>query len=199
MASSLRVSRPGICCVASVISAILSRPLFSEEPDAVSLQQWNELRRAGPSGYRALCWLADHPYRAIPLLTKQLRPATAADPEVLQRLLADLDHADFARREAATKELARLGDGAATLLQKARQAGPSPEARRRIDELLARLKGPVTDTEMLRSIRAVEVLERIASPEARDLLRVLAEGDSGGRLTREARLSLERLSGKPPP
>jgi hypothetical protein len=45
----------------------------------------------------------------------------------------------------------------------------------------------------LRSLRAVEVLEHIATPEARDVLRTLAQGASEVRLTREAKAALERL------
>jgi hypothetical protein len=38
------------------------------------------------------------------------------------------------------------------------------------------------------------VLEQIGTPEAREVLRTLARGASGSRLTREASASLERLA-----
>ncbi len=48
--------------------------------------------------------------------------------------------------------------------------------------------------EDLRTLRAIEVLERIASPESRAVLKTLASGSQESRLTREAKASLERLA-----
>ena len=47
--------------------------------------------------------------------------------------------------------------------------------------------------EQLRPLRAVLVLEQVATPAARDVLRELAKGMPAARLTREAKASLERL------
>jgi hypothetical protein len=46
--------------------------------------------------------------------------------------------------------------------------------------------------EAFRSRRAVAVLERMATKEARQLLRRLADGAAGALLTREAKAALER-------
>jgi len=51
--------------------------------------------------------------------------------------------------------------------------------------------------EDLRQLRAVEVLERIDTPEARRLLEMLADGAAGARLTREARDAIRRLKAYP--
>ncbi|MHB1426839.1 MAG: hypothetical protein ACYC3I_27090 [Gemmataceae bacterium] len=45
----------------------------------------------------------------------------------------------------------------------------------------------------MRSLRALEVLERIGDKPARALLRRLSEGAGGAWLTEEARMSLRRL------
>ena len=42
-------------------------------------------------------------------------------------------------------------------------------------------------------LRAVAVLERIGTPQARRVLATLAGGAEGARLTREAQASLQRL------
>jgi hypothetical protein len=50
-----------------------------------------------------------------------------------------------------------------------------------------------TVPERLQALRAVEVLERIGTPEARKVLETLATGAPAARLTREAKASLGRL------
>jgi hypothetical protein len=46
----------------------------------------------------------------------------------------------------------------------------------------------------VRGMRAVEVLERIGTAEARQVLQVIAQGAPGARLTREAQEALKRLA-----
>src|SRR5262249_31532171 len=127
-------------------------------------------------------------------LRRQLRPAEAAGEERLTRLIADLDADEFADRERAARQLERLGEQAETALRRALKESPSAEARRRAGLLLGRLRGPPPSPALLRASRAVEALERIDTPEARQLLETLARGAPGARLTREAKTSLERLT-----
>jgi hypothetical protein len=152
---------------------------------------WDNLAGPGPKAYSALTTLADHPAQAVALLRQHLRPAQP--PEGVAKLIADLDSGDFDQREQATRELAKLGGLAEPALREALAGKPSAEAKRRIEEVLQRLTEPVRDPATLRHIRAVEVLERLASDDARALLRELAQGAPGATLTREARLSLQRL------
>ena len=65
--------------------------------------------------------------------------------------------------------------------------------RRRLEEVLAAIEKGQLDPETLRHQRAVAVLERIGSKEARSLLKRLAEGAPGAEQTREAGAALERL------
>jgi hypothetical protein len=46
----------------------------------------------------------------------------------------------------------------------------------------------------LRELRAVEILERIGTSGARQVLRTLAKGSPAARVTREAKASLDRLA-----
>jgi hypothetical protein len=80
------------------------------------------------------------------------------------------------------------------VLREALTKTPSAEARRRIERVLE-LAGPATP-ERRREVRAVETLERLGSPEAQRLLSSLAGGAEGALLTREARSSTERITGK---
>ena len=63
--------------------------------------------------------------------------------------------------------------------------------RRRIDELLDNLKGD--DSPRVRCwLRAVFVLEQVGTPEARAVVKLLAEGDRVARAGEDARAALKR-------
>ncbi|HVS36081.1 MAG TPA: hypothetical protein VMS17_10915 [Gemmataceae bacterium] len=148
---------------------------------------------------------AKQAYHAVQTLTaandaapKWLRERLRSVPKVpaaeLARLIADLGADDFDRREAASKELAELGDQAEAALRKALENNPSAEAHSRIDKLLKPLgQWVVTDPDTLRSLRAIWVLERIGTPEARAVLEDLAKGAPEVRQTQEAKAALDFL------
>src|SRR5262249_24321843 len=104
---------------------------------------------------------------------------------------------NFAVRATAEKELLHLGDLAAPALEQALAGKPSLELRRRAELILASLKeGAVNNPALLRSLRAVEVLERIGNAEARQVLTLLAKGTES-RQSRVAQEALQRLQRKP--
>jgi hypothetical protein len=85
-----------------------------------------------------------------------------------------------------------LGDLAEPALHKALDGEPSLVLRRRIERLLDKLYVPTP--RQLRDLRAVELLELVGRSDARQLLKTLADGVSGTRLTREAKSAIERLT-----
>jgi hypothetical protein len=108
----------------------------------------------------------------------------------------DLASDEFAVREKATKELKRLGKAAEPALREALGKGPSLEVRKRAEEILEAIKNAAPEPEALRGPRAVEVLERAGTAEARKVLEALAGGDPEAALTREAKGALQRLGTK---
>src|SRR5262249_14954338 len=62
--------------------------------------------------------------------------------------------------------------------------------------LLEKLGGGPASGELLRSLRALEVLEDIGTPPAQQVLQTLAEGFPEARITWEAKASLSRLQRK---
>jgi WD40 repeat protein len=148
--------------------------------------------------YRAEWELADRPAEAVALLRDRLKPAKAAEAATVRPLVKRLDAAEFAEREAAAKALRDLGEAAAPALRQALEGELSAEQRRRVAEVLAAAAAPaVLSGDRLRQVRAVSVLERAATPEARKLLAELAAGNPDVQLTREAAAASSRASGIP--
>jgi WD40 repeat protein len=145
--------------------------------------------------YQAMAALAAAPEHAVPFLRECLRPVRLPEPEPkrLAALIAELDNDDFAVRTRATAELENLGEAAGPALRRALRDRPSPEVRRRLEGLLEKLQADNV-SDRLRASRATELLEQVRTPEARQLLEVLAGGAPSAPLTREAKASLERLN-----
>jgi RNA polymerase sigma factor (sigma-70 family) len=155
---------------------------------------WADLISADAErAYDAVRGLAAVPGVSVPFLGGKLSPAPPADAKQVARLIADLDSDAFATRDEAARALAKLGEAAVPALRKALAGSPSPEARRRIAALVEEWDSPLLFGELLRTQRALEVLEAAGTPEARALLRRLAGGAEGTRLTEGARAALGRL------
>src|SRR5262249_44231733 len=69
------------------------------------------------------------------------KPRGPLDRKKAQKWVAELDDDSFETRQAASRELEKLGAAAKPLLRETLKARPSPEVRRRINALLAKLKG----------------------------------------------------------
>jgi hypothetical protein len=156
---------------------------------------WEQLAGADAArAYRALRHLERHPAEAITLVKAHLKPVPTPDEKHIAQLVAHLAHTQYAARQKASHQLERLGELAEPALRVGLHGDPPLELRRRIELLLSKLDGPVTRPEQLQALRAVELLERLGTAPARDLLTHLAGGWRDARLTREARASLQRLS-----
>jgi WD40 repeat protein len=162
-------------------------------PEKKAEAYWKELGGADAgTAARAMAALEEIPEAAAAVLKARLKPVEAPPTKRIERLIADLDRDTFEVRQQAHQELSRLGEQAAPALRMALEGKPSAEAAKQAKELLNDLEGPATDPELLRRLRAVEVLERIGTAPARKVLEELAKGAPNARLTREAKASLER-------
>src|SRR5262245_47942906 len=114
----------------------------SAKPQATEVDaaaRWNDLLdNDAAQAFDAIYALTAAPDQAVPFLKERLRPA-AVDTDKIQRLIADLDDERFAVRKQASAELEKIGEPAAPSLRKALEGGPSLEARRRIEDLLAKI------------------------------------------------------------
>ncbi|HEV3262748.1 MAG TPA: sigma-70 family RNA polymerase sigma factor [Gemmataceae bacterium] len=146
-----------------------------------------------PRTHAAVWALASAPEKAVALLKGRLRPAAGVGPERIRRLIADLDSDRFAVRDAASRKLDQVRTETEPALRQALAKKPSLEACSRLRALLA-APGLIRSSEVLRGVRAVQVLEQIGTPGARKLLKALSRGAPEARLTQEAKTSLGRLA-----
>jgi len=173
----------------------------SAPADANDLERlWAEL--ASPDAtdaQEAVFRLIDAGGRAAALIDRRLQAVVGPAPEEMQKLIADLGHRRFAARRAATEKLARLGPVAEPALRRALGRSDSEEVRARARQLLESLDDPHRRSgQVVRPLRAVYVLERIASERARGALRRLSSGSPQANLTRRAAAALARLKHRRP-
>jgi RNA polymerase sigma factor (sigma-70 family) len=143
---------------------------------------------------RAMRRLTGVPRQAVAYLQERLRPVGPADREQIAGLVADLENPRFAVRQRSMKALVDLREVAGPFLRQALEAKPSPELHRRLTKLLEEPVEPVVAPAELQRLRGVEVLERIGTREACQILEKLAQGAPSARMSREARASLDRVA-----
>jgi RNA polymerase sigma factor (sigma-70 family) len=156
---------------------------------------WTDLAgKDATRAFDAIRKLSASSEQAVTLLKGRVRPAVPADPKRLARLLGDLESDRFEVRRRAQSELEGLGELAVPALRKALAGDTSLDLRRRLERLVDNFSRQASLTGQLGDLRAVELLEWIGSPEARQRLQVLADGAPEARLTREARSAIRRLT-----
>ena len=173
----------------------IARPMpAAKAPAAEDLEKgWQALAKDdGAKAFAALGDFAAAPKEAVAWIKARVTPIAPLDQKRTKELIQHLDHDEFEVRTKAAAELLKLGEPLVPLLDKALAEKPSAEMRRRLQELRGQLTERVMTGERLRAFRAVEVLERIGSPEARKVLQTLADGAPGALLTVSAQAALKR-------
>jgi RNA polymerase sigma factor (sigma-70 family) len=168
--------------------------------DAALKTAWDALaEKDADAAYRAVQALAADPARSVPYLRERLPPVAPVEAKRLARLIAELDDDRFEVRDKAAAELEKLGGAALSALREALDGRPTPEARRRMEQLVEKQERERRSSsgEPLRARRALEVLERAGTPEARRALQALADGAPGAWLTQDAKAALSRLDDRP--
>jgi WD40 repeat protein len=171
-------------------------------PSATRLKSlWDDLGGTDTfRAYHALWTLARHPKQAIPFVEEQVRAPKVTDPRIL-RLIADLDNKRFAVREKATRELAKMGQLVEPALRKTLEGNASAEVRRRAEGILLKMEEkPLASPQVQRLLRTVNLLQAAGTPEARQVLELLAKGGHGPVITgraREAMLSTQTAGVRP--
>lgn len=184
-----RVAEPATATAASPWSTTCIRP---------SLWPWRKTTLAADDvdeASEARHWLTRAPgadQRTVPFLKRHLNPDPAPDVDRIKQLVAQLDDDSFQTREKAEHELEDMGDLAVAILKRTLEAKPSLEVQRRIERILS--KAQLLSREKRQYLRAIDVLEQLATPDAKELLRTLSQGAPGTRVTTAAHAAFERLA-----
>lgn len=154
---------------------------------------WDRLGSDTAAAHQAMAAFTRADEQTMAWFREHLPRMDRADDRQVARLIQNLDDDSFVVREEAEAALQRLAESAAPALSQAQRGKPTPEVLRRVTRLLEQLDG-VTAPTRLRSLRVIEVLERLGTAEARKVLANLARGIPEALRTQEAKLSLERLA-----
>jgi RNA polymerase sigma factor (sigma-70 family) len=145
--------------------------------------------------------MIDQPGPAVAFLATKLKPSKARTAEEVKQIMLGLDGNSEVQEKAVQQAWEVLANNDETALEQLRRFSPSSPSLQ-VAELVETLRRPsavVTFPPVLQRLRAIQVLERIGTPEARKLLETLSGGMATGRDTRAARAALERLQRKTGP
>ena len=184
--------RSGVCRVWDV-SKFTSRLPRATALEREAAKKWDVL--AGDDAEAAgelMAVLIRSPKLALAVVGAHL-PPPPVEPKFVAQRIADLGDKDFRVRDGATKALTAVAHRIDAELAAALAAGPSPEAADRLKKLLALARTDEPIPEVVRTLRALELLEALGTPEATAFVSKLAAGPPAARLTRLAKESLARL------
>jgi hypothetical protein len=158
--------------------------------------EWADLAATDASqAYLSMCHLSAASDSTVVFLKIHLKPVQPIGAGYADKLIMELDDRQFEIREKASRELLQLGELVVPASRKALKGKISPEMKKRLEELLGSIDSHGNMSgERIQILRALEVLERVGTPEARQLLQRLADGAKGALQTEEAKESLQRLN-----
>jgi hypothetical protein len=186
-------SQDGTALVWGLSAKSMARAAKLTGKDAEKL--WRDLASSeGPRAFQAIQTLTSAADDAISIFKARLHRPTEMKQETITARIRDLDSPTFGVRERAYKALKEVGPQAEKQVRKALEGKPSLEVHNRLSAILKSMDSYTTSE--LRHVRALETLELLDTRAARDLLRGLAADKEGGRLTRAARESLQRLESR---
>jgi RNA polymerase sigma factor (sigma-70 family) len=168
---------------------------LAPRPLAGSVNPIDCLRGENAEKARQAIWTLANDPAGPELARAAVKPARGPKPEAVAAWIADLDHPQFAKREAASAALIRAGRLAEPAVREALAGKPSAEARERLEKIVTALPKRPSMDEVFQT-RAVQAMEMARTEAARQLLREWAAGLPGAWLTVEAKGALGRLGSR---
>ncbi len=158
---------------------------------------WDHLAgRDGAIVSKALATLAANPRAFLDMGAQRLAPARDPGRKAVERMIADLNSPRFAVRDKAYAELDQLGEDILGILHDCLKKGLSLEVSRRLERLVHEHDPANGSPKRLREMRALELLEYLATPDASQVVKNLANGAPHARLTLDAQAALRRIASK---
>ncbi len=130
--------------------------------------------------------------QSVPWLKEKLKPVKPVAEAHLKKLIVDLESDVYAVRQKALLELEAAHDAAGPALTDALKGKLTLEGKLRVESLLGKIKSPLSNPAELQFTRALEVLERIGTEPAREVLAEIAKGVPHARRTQQAQACLDR-------
>jgi WD40 repeat protein len=175
-----------------------SRPIKSNLSEQDLVTHWDRLRNStAEEAYRCKWAFVGDPKKTVAFFWERLRPEPLIAAGRIQSWLVDLDSPRYAVRERAHRELLSHFDQTENELRKCLTESISVEKRNRINRIIDASFAAIPEPDQLRDLRAIEVLEQIGTPEAREVLQSIAKSDVPTRISRDAAESLKRLEARP--
>jgi hypothetical protein len=166
------------------------KPLTAAQLDRL----WTELAGESVTANDAVETLAGAPAQAILFLGPRIRSAgPTVDAKAIAALITKLDDDSHDEREAASEKLQKLGLDTLPQISKAAKESKSAEVRQRAQDISEKLKTAKLTTDQRRLQAVLNVMELIASTEARRVLEDVAGGKTGAWLAGEAAAALKRM------
>lgn len=175
----------------------LTRREGKKEPTSQDLTEaWGKLDQLEAKlGDPAIWTLIDGGKTALPVIREGVTNSGATDAKIA-KLITSLDADDPKLRDDSSKELLNLGVRAFEAISTAAENHASSEVRLQAGEILERFRklGVTVPSnglygEPLRQLRAVAVLEKIGTPEAVEILRLIRKSAGPAGLAAEAALA----------
>jgi len=161
-------------------------------------QLWQDLGSSDvPKAYGAVWAAVLASKQSVPFLKTRLPQLVPVDRQRIHNLVLELNHDQVTRRDKATQELEKIGALCEPMLRAAVAKPPSPDSRRRLERLLAKIEGPVASPDTLHVLRVLEALELANTAESRQMLESLGRAAPPTKISEEAKAALERLSRRP--
>ncbi len=114
----------------------------------------------------------------------------------MEKWIVTFDDDSFLTRDEAMEKVQGLAHQFAPLLKKKLSEAQPGERRNRLSFVMDNMKEEKLPSFMVTQRRAIDLLESMAAPEARALLKSLSEGADGAWLTTTAKAALDRLKEK---
>jgi dipeptidyl aminopeptidase/acylaminoacyl peptidase len=175
------------------VAAARNEKAIRELPARELERAWKLLAEEDPrTAFEAISALTDAPKSSLPFLRDHLKSAEIKTDQIA-RWITDLDSDEFEAREAATTNLSQHAEQARAQLRKALDAPKSLEAKRRLEKIVTSLDSSETSRKRRQETRVLIVLEKLATPEATQVLEELNKGADSAWLTEQAKEALRRI------